>query len=215
MKATGTTMKRAARVVVALVGLLLLALPMAASHAAPATGAAVRQDRTYFEAQVVQGPDRGARLAGMLHLAQVGDGQLRGALYVLPTPQQPALTDRKVVPVTGVVEPLPGWPPLITKKLPPRQATTAWWLPAQPSTLASPNVPYTVWLPAGPLAAQLYGGAGAAAVLACAGINPASRPAVASTPAAAQDHARYDLMTASHLAPGPPSRQPLPGRSGS
>jgi hypothetical protein len=29
-----------------------------------------------------------------------------------------------VVPVTGVVLPLPGWPPLITKKLPPRQAGT-------------------------------------------------------------------------------------------
>ena len=59
------------------------------------------------------------------------------------------------MPVTGVVVPLPGWPWLITKKLPPRHAGTPWWFPAQPSTLASPNVPYTVWFPAGPFAAQL------------------------------------------------------------
>jgi hypothetical protein len=29
----------------------------------------------------------------------------------------------------------------MTKKLPPRHATTAWLFPVQPMTLASPNVP--------------------------------------------------------------------------
>ena len=49
-----------------------------------------------------------------------------------------------MVPVTAAVLSLPGPPsgPLVsTKKLPPRQATTAWVLPAQPITLASPKVP--------------------------------------------------------------------------
>jgi hypothetical protein len=48
------------------------------------------------------------------------------------------------VPVTAAVLALPGPPsgPLVsTQKLPPRQATTPWLLPAQPIALASPNVP--------------------------------------------------------------------------
>jgi hypothetical protein len=46
-----------------------------------------------------------------------------------------------VVPVTGVVVPLPGAPLLMKKKLPPRHAVTAWLFPAQPTMLASPKVP--------------------------------------------------------------------------
>ena len=97
-----------------------------------------------------------------------------------------------MVPVTAAVLALPGPPsgPLVsTQKLPPRHATTPWLLPAQPITLASPKVPYTVWLPAGPLGAQLYGGAvavaavaaGAAAAAAAVAAPAASASAAAST----------------------------------
>ena len=95
--------------------------------------------------------------------------------------------------MTGVVAPLPGWPPLITKKLPPRQAGTPWWFPVQPSTLASPNVPYTVWLPAGPLGAQLYGGAVTVAELAAeaAGSAPAASAAIPVNASAAHHAERH------------------------
>jgi hypothetical protein len=90
-----------------------------------------------------------------------------------------------VVPVTAAVLALPGPPsgPLVsTQKLPPRQATTPWLLPAHPITLASPKVPYTVWLPAGPLGLQLYGGAAvAAAAVAAVAAPAASASAAAST----------------------------------
>jgi hypothetical protein len=45
-------------------------------------------------------------------------------------------------------------------------------------TLASPNVPYTVWLPAGPFGAQLYGGA----VTEAAGAALAAPAEIASPP---------------------------------
>jgi hypothetical protein len=77
--------------------------------------------------------------------------------------------------------PLPGpLAPVSTQKLPPRQATTPWLLPAQPITLASPKGPYTVWLPAGPLDAQPYGAAVAGAALAVSVVpaGAAPKPAV-------------------------------------
>ena len=95
-----------------------------------------------------------------------------------------------MVPVTAAVLALPGPPsgPLVsTQKLPPRQATTPWLLPAHPITLASPKVPYTVWLPAGPLGAQLYGGAvaaGAVVVAVVAVAAPVDAVAVVAAPAA-------------------------------
>jgi hypothetical protein len=45
------------------------------------------------------------------------------------------------VPATAAVLPLPGPLPLVTKKLPPRQAVTASLFPVHPVTLASPKVP--------------------------------------------------------------------------
>ena len=120
-----------------------------------------------------------------------------------------------MVPVTAAVLALPGPPsgPLVsTQKLPPRQATTPWLLPAQPMTLASPNVPYTVWLPAGPFGAQLYGGAvteAAGAALAAPAEN-ASPPRLSTVASMSTPRDRAESEPNGRRIEGLPS--PLTGR---
>jgi hypothetical protein len=111
MTPTRSTLVRPIRVLLALLALALLAFPTSAGHAAAGTNVAVAQFiSTPFEARVSQGPDRGAYLAGTLHLVcivhrDLACRNLTGRLLVQPLPQQRSLTSLPVVPVTGLVLP--------------------------------------------------------------------------------------------------------------
>src|SRR3978361_2037437 len=79
------TIKHAVQIAAATMGLVLLAIPATATHAAVFPSGPAFQNQGYFETQIVQGPDRGAVLAGMLSLKIGADCQLRGTLVIQPS----------------------------------------------------------------------------------------------------------------------------------
>lgn len=125
MTLTGKTIKRAAAILAASLGLTVLALPAGISHAAVVPS---NPTSSPFVLRIVQGPDAGRVLEGTLILRVSNDLQVHGVLVtgpVVPAPGTPveattvrsagapalallqsrSLTTEAVVPVTGQVFP--------------------------------------------------------------------------------------------------------------